>query len=118
MIIFCLAYLLLSMPGLQVTQSGDASGLPTNSPIGASEAKTKALYLRGESALQHGELSTAERAFQEIVAQNPADPGANANLGVIYMRRRNWPLALRYFQIARKLAPRVPGIRLNIGLAY
>src|SRR5207237_4589057 len=110
--------LLLAMPGLQLTRSGGASELPTNPPTAASEAKTKALYLKGETALQEGDLSTAEGAFREIVAHNPADPGAYANLGVIYMRRRNWPLALRYFQTARKLAPKVPGIRLNIGLAY
>ncbi len=44
--------------------------------------------------------------------------GAYANLGVIYMRRKQWPQALEMLNKAEKLAPDIAGIRLNIGLAY
>src|SRR5690348_12315454 len=75
-------------------------------------------YVRGEKALQAGDLNTAEKAFQEVLTHEPNDPGANANLGVIYMRRQQWPTALHYLKAAERLAPNLAGIRLNLGLVY
>ena len=45
---------------------------------------------------------------------------AYANLGVVYMRRKQWDKALTLLQKAEHLMPQVSGsgIRLNIGLAY
>ena len=45
---------------------------------------------------------------------------AHANLGVIHMRRKQWPQALVRLRKAEKLAPTVAGIRLNIdvGIRY
>lgn len=60
----------------------------------------------------------AERDFQSVLASNPKVAGAYANLGVIYMRRKQWNQALAMLGKAERLAPKVPGIRLNIGLAY
>ena len=34
------------------------------------------------------------------------------------MRRRDWKPALTQLQAAQRLAPKMPGIRLNIGLVY
>ncbi len=49
---------------------------------------------------------------------NPEVAGAYANLGVIAMRRKQWPQALERLRKAEHLAPQVAGIRLNIGLVY
>ena len=42
---------------------------------------------------------------------------AYANLGVVYMRRKQWTKTLETLQQAERLMPQVAGIRLNIGLA-
>ena len=53
-----------------------------------------------------------------MLALDPQAAGAYANLGVIAMRRKQWPQALEMLQKAEHLVPQVPGIRLNIGLVY
>jgi tetratricopeptide (TPR) repeat protein len=76
------------------------------------------LFEAGESALHAGKLDQAEHAFRQVLAINPGVAGAYANLGVIDMRRKQWPQALAMLHQAEKLAPDVAGIRLNIGLVY
>src|SRR6202051_5380266 len=74
------------------------------------------LFGAGEAALHAGKLDEAEREFKQVLAINPEVAGAYANLGVIYMRRKQWPHALEMLRKAEHLAPQVPGVRLNIGL--
>jgi tetratricopeptide (TPR) repeat protein len=101
------------------------------SPQGTAPAKTKTpdrelpaahdpqkLFAAGETALRAGRLDEAERAFRAVLAGNPGVVGAYANLGVIHMRRKQWPQALAALHKAEKLAPDMAGIRLNIGLVY
>lgn len=76
------------------------------------------IYEQGEEALRENRLADAEKAFRQILALNPQDAGAHANLGVIAMRRKQWPLALRELEQSARLAPGVSGVRLNIGLTY
>ena len=53
-----------------------------------------------------------------MLALNPQSGAAFANLGVVCMRRKQWPKALEMLRKAEHLLPNEPGIRLNIGLAY
>ncbi|MFY9845547.1 MAG: tetratricopeptide repeat protein [Terriglobales bacterium] len=76
------------------------------------------LFEAGETALRGGKLDEAEQDFQQVLAVNPGVAGAYANLGVIYMRRKQWPQALAMLHKAEKLAPEMAGIRLNIGLVH
>jgi tetratricopeptide (TPR) repeat protein len=76
------------------------------------------LFEAGEGALHAGKLDEAERDFRQVLAINPEVAGAYANLGVIHMRRKQWPQALEMLHKAEKLAPELAGIRLNIGLVY
>jgi len=89
---------------------------------GASAAQTerdpRKLFEAGEVALHGGKLDDAERAFRQVLAANPGLAGAYVNLGVIYMRRKQWPQALEMLHKAEKLAPDMAGIELNIGLVY
>lgn len=78
----------------------------------------RVLFESGERALHAGELDSAERAFLTLLELQPNLAGAYSNLGVIYMRRKQWSRALLMLKKAERLAPNVPGIRLNIGLAY
>ncbi|MEY2414364.1 MAG: hypothetical protein QOD84_2970, partial [Acidobacteriaceae bacterium] len=87
----------------------------------ANEGRTsdpRELFQAGEAALKSGDLEKAEKCFQGVLAIDPRSAGAFANLGVVYMRRRQWPAALEALNKAKKLAPQVAGIRLNIGLVY
>src|SRR5215470_12103603 len=81
-------------------------------------SEVKALFAKGEAALQAGNLDAAEKAFREVLARDPNAGGAvYANLGVVEMRRKNWDEALKDLRKAEKLAPRMTGVRLDIGLA-
>jgi tetratricopeptide (TPR) repeat protein len=76
------------------------------------------LFEAGEAALHAGKLDEAEYDFRQVMAINPTVAGVYANLGVIHMRRKQWPQALEMLRKAEKLAPDIAGIRLNIGLTY
>jgi tetratricopeptide (TPR) repeat protein len=99
-------------------------GMPANprngTPVASSGAAADPaqLFRRGQDALNQNQLDEAERDFRQILALNPQAGGAYANLGVVYMRRKQWTKALEMLRKAQRLLPREPGIRLNIGLAY
>ena len=76
------------------------------------------IFQQGQEALKNGRLDEAERDFREVAKIDPQSGAAYANLGVVYMRRKQWSKALRELQQAEKLMPQVSGIRLNVGLAY
>jgi tetratricopeptide (TPR) repeat protein len=76
------------------------------------------LFQSGQEALTQNRLDEAERDFRQVISLNPQVGGAYANLGVVYMRRKQWSKALESLRQAEKLMPQVAGIRLNIGLAY
>jgi tetratricopeptide (TPR) repeat protein len=76
------------------------------------------LFQQCESALKKNNLNLAERSFRDVLAQDPESVGALANLGVVYMRRKQWPQALDMLHRADHLAPQIAGIRLNLGLVY
>src|SRR4029077_291861 len=46
------------------------------------------IFRRGEEALRKGDHEQAEHNFKQVVVLNPQVAGAYANLGVIYMRRK------------------------------
>jgi len=76
------------------------------------------VFESGQEALGQGRLAEAERDFRQVLAADPEAGGAYANLGVVYMRRKQWTKALDMLGEAERRMPQVPGIRLNIGLAY
>jgi tetratricopeptide (TPR) repeat protein len=76
------------------------------------------LFQRGQDALNHGQLDEAEKDFRSVLAADPHSGAAYANLGVVYMRRKQWSKALDMLHKAEPLMPGVAGIQLNIGLAY
>jgi len=76
------------------------------------------VFERGQQALNSGDLTTAEKAFRQVLEAEPNNVGAHGNLAVVYMRRREWRPAMAELRAAERLAPNVSGIRLNIGLVY
>ena len=99
-----------------------AAAKPRNSLPAAASGGTaqdlSQLFQAGQDALHRGRLDEAERDFREVLKANPQVGGAYANLGVVYMRRKQWANALESLRKAEGLMPQVAGIRLNIGLAY
>src|SRR5713226_3403610 len=81
-------------------------------------ADPQQLFHEGEAALKKNNLELAEHSFRGVLAQDPQAAGAYANLGVIAMRRKQWPQALGMLHKAEHLLPQVPGIRLNLGLVH
>jgi tetratricopeptide (TPR) repeat protein len=97
----------------------NARNASSNAQSGATAATDPArLFQQGQDALNRGRLDEAERDFHQVLALNPQLAGAYANLGVVYMRRKQWTKALEMLHHAEHLLPQVAGIRLNIGLAY
>ncbi len=97
------------------------SGVTAPSPSVARNATapdSARLFQRGQDALTQGRLDEAERDFSQVLQLDPQAGGAYANLGVVYMRRKQWTKALQSLEKAEHLMPQVAGIRLNIGLAY
>jgi tetratricopeptide (TPR) repeat protein len=76
------------------------------------------VFQLGQDALTRGQLDEAERDFRRVLQLDPQSGAAYANLGVVYMRRKQWDKALVALQNAEDRMPQVAGIRLNIGLAY
>lgn len=79
---------------------------------------TAEVFAAGQAALAAGNLDTAEADFRRVLQDQPNSLPARANLGVVYMRRKNWTRALQEFQLAERQAPGNPGLDLNIGLVY
>ncbi len=77
-------------------------------------------FRRGQDALGRGQLDEAERDFRGVLQLDPQVWRGVWNLGVVYMRRKQWTKALEMLRRAEHLSvkPQVAGIRLNIGLAY
>jgi tetratricopeptide (TPR) repeat protein len=110
-----LVLLLASASGLAQSPHARSSDAPS------ADVKTRdpaVLFERGERALKENNLGDAESDFRQVLAIDPHAGAAYANLGVVYMRRKQWPKALETLNKAKELLPNVAGIRLNIGLAY
>jgi tetratricopeptide (TPR) repeat protein len=96
------------------------SGAPAKTEAGVTRTARdpQKLFEAGEAALHAGKLDEAEHEFRQVLSIDPDVAGAYANLGVILMRRKQWPQALEMLHKAEKLAADMVGIQLNIGLIY
>jgi tetratricopeptide (TPR) repeat protein len=115
--LICVIFFLLTFP-IHAASEIDPSGAPQTKAATETTRDPQKLFEAGEAALRGGKLDESERSFRQVLAIDPSVAGAYANLGVIYMRRKQWTQALEMLHKAEKLAPELAGIRLNIGLAY
>jgi Flp pilus assembly protein TadD len=103
---------------LDLMSFATASGaMAQQGPDSRSSAVTKAQswFQKGQAALQSANLEGAEVAFRHVLSLDPDSAAAYVNLGVIAMRRKNWGLAVTILKKAEKLAPKMTGVRLNLG---
>jgi tetratricopeptide (TPR) repeat protein len=70
-------------------------------------------------ALEHqGRLSDAEAAWQAIAKIHPDDAEAYAHLGLLEAHQEHYKEAVPFYLRALALNPKMPELRLNLGLAY
>lgn len=73
-----------------------------------------------QQALHHhraGHLREASRLYRRVLAQDPGEPTALQNLGLIAIERGRHPFAVELIRKALARRPNDPGIHYNLGLA-
>ena len=78
----------------------------------------KDVFERGQRALAAGNYADAERDFDHLLQMGMRSAPVYTNLGVAYLRAGNFDGAIGMLKEAKKLAPAMTGIDLNLGLAY
>lgn len=69
-------------------------------------------------SLEHeGRLAEAEAAWGALAKQYPTNPEPLAHMGFIESKQEHYTEAIKYYKQAMALNPRMPGLRLNLGLA-
>ncbi len=108
---FPVILLLLTAAGLAACRR--AADLPEkNSPQYTNAVR--AFYV-GLSALQVGDDVRAEAKLKEATALAPEEPAAWADLGLLYMRQRQFDLAAANLEKARQLAPENATLHVLLG---
>ncbi len=77
------------------------------------DARTEALGLE-----QQGHNPEAEQIWKSILEANPRNAEAFAHLGLIESRQEHFAEAVADYREALKLDPAIPGLEMNLGLAY
>ena len=67
---------------------------------------------------QQGRVSEAEAAWQQIAKTYPGDAEAFAHLGLLQAHEEHYKEAIPLYRRAWALNPKMPGLRMNLGLAY
>lgn len=67
---------------------------------------------------REGKLAEAEAAWSALAKQYPSNPEPLAHLGLIESRQEHYEEAIRFYKRAMALNPRMPGLQLNLGLAF
>lgn len=66
---------------------------------------------------QQGKPAEAEQAWKASSRLRPNDPVPLAHIGLLEARQEHYAQSLPYYRKALALAPSMPGLRLNLGLA-
>jgi len=73
-------------------------------------------FLRGDQALRQGDLARAVEEYQKMVAADPSDPAAQAELGGVLARHEDFQAAKEHFYYALRLAPGNATALYNLGI--
>jgi tetratricopeptide (TPR) repeat protein len=92
-----------------------------SSPLFAQKSESrdpKAIFEHGRRAISEGRYAVAEQDFEQLLRMGVRSASTYANLGVVYMRTNRLDAAIKTLNYAKKIAPGMTGIDLNLGLAY
>jgi tetratricopeptide (TPR) repeat protein len=67
---------------------------------------------------QQGKTTEAEDAWKALSKAQSANPIPFAHLGLLEARQEHYTQAIAFYRKALALSPALPGLRLNMGLAY
>jgi tetratricopeptide (TPR) repeat protein len=67
---------------------------------------------------QQGKTTQAEEAWKSLSDAQPANPLPLAHLGLLESRQEHYTQAISFYRKAMALNPSLPGLHLNLGLAY
>ena len=67
---------------------------------------------------QQGKTLEAEDAWKSLSTAQPANPLPFAHLGLLEARQEHYTQAIAFYRKAMVLSPSMPGLQLNLGLAY
>jgi len=112
--LFSAVFVLIATPAAAQTPSAHGPNTAKQAPL----SRTASIFHDGTEALHAGDLDRAEKSFRQVLAAEPNSAPALSNLGVVAIRRQRWEEAVRLLTKAAKFAPKVPGVRLNLALAY
>jgi tetratricopeptide (TPR) repeat protein len=84
---------------------------------GQSNSSNQELFAKGQQALIAHRDSEALEIFRHLLAAGMNTAPVYSNLGVAYMRAGSFEEAVRSLEKAKQLAPALPGVDLNLGLA-
>ena len=87
--------------------------LGSTSVFAQSDLRAEALALE-----QQGRNAEAEAAWKSVAEANPRSAEAFAHLGLLEARQEHYADAIADYQKALALAPTVPGLEMDLGLAY
>src|ERR1700728_2237188 len=65
---------------------------------------------------KQGKLAEAAGGWRAVTRKNPGDASAFARLGVVLSEEQKYDEAAASYEKALELNPKLPGIRLNLGL--
>lgn len=66
---------------------------------------------------QENRIADAEAAWKSLLASSPNDAEAYAHLGLLEARQEHYPEAIAHYRKALALDPKMPSLRLNLGLS-
>lgn len=67
---------------------------------------------------KQGNIVEAETAWSKLSKEHPSNPEPLAHLGLLEARQEHYSEAIAYYRRAMALSPAMPGLRLNLGIAY
>jgi tetratricopeptide (TPR) repeat protein len=67
---------------------------------------------------QEGKTAEAEVAWRKLAVESPSNPEPLAHIGLLEARQEHYGAAENFYRKALALDPAMPGLRLNLGLAY
>jgi tetratricopeptide (TPR) repeat protein len=88
-------------------------GALPHSGAGQSDPRATAFALE-----QEGKDADAEAIWRKLAAESPSNAEPLAHLGLLEARQEHYATAVTFYRKAMAIEPAMPGLRLNLGLAY
>lgn len=86
--------------------------------VAKAQTSSRARALEALQLEQQAANAQAENVWQKILQSEPRNPEALAHIGLDEARQEHYANAILYYRKALAIDPAIPGLRLNLGLAY